>query len=108
MTIESTNEYQLPSTPKDRKAIKDAAEEIIVQLRLKAAADDHIKAILERMKEELEVPPKFLKKMATVRFKDESKGNEFDKLVIEQDSFEVAYETLWLNDSAAQDDSEEE
>lgn len=109
MTIESTNEYQLPSTPKDQKAIKDAAEEIIVQLRLKASADDQIKAIVERMKEELEVPPKFLKKMATVRFKDESKGNEFDKMVIEQDSFEIAYEKLWLaNESNSASDSDEE
>jgi len=108
MTIESTNEYQLPSTPKDQKAIKDAAEEIIVQLRLKAAADDHIKAIVERMKEELEVPPKFLKKMATIRFKDESKGNEFDKMVVEQNSIEIAYEKLWLTDGDNGDKSDEE
>lgn len=110
MTIESTNDYQLPSTPKDQKAIRDAADEIVHQLTLKAAADAQIKAILERMKEELEVPPKFLKKMATVRFKVEAKdGSEFDKMVIEQDSFEIAYEKLYLvNQSGAEDGSEEE
>lgn len=95
MATETPNDYQLPSTPKDRQAIKSASDEIIVQLIRKAAADDQIKAILERMKEELEVPPKFLKKIAAVRFKEETKGNEFDKLVQEQDTFEVAYETLY-------------
>ena len=83
MTVESTNEYQLPSTPKDRKAIRGAAEEIIVQLIHKASADDHIKAICERMKEELEVPPKFLKKLATTEFKNHDKDN--DLLFIKSD-----------------------
>ncbi|QDJ96500.1 hypothetical protein Xoosp13_314 [Xanthomonas phage Xoo-sp13] len=106
MSIETNGDYQLPSTPKDQQAIRNAADEIVIQLMRKAAADDQIKAIVERMKEELEVPPKFLKKMATVRFKDESKGNEFDKLVQEHGSFEVAYETLYRK-ASDQEDSEE-
>ena len=106
MTIEQTGEYQLPSTPKDRKAIKGAIQEIVVQLTLKASADEHIKAILERMKEELEVPPKVLKKLATVRFKEETKGNEFDRITNENDSFETVYETLYLIDSDEEETEE--
>lgn len=110
MSIESTNEYSLPSNPKDRKAIKDAAEEIIVQLIHKASADDQIKAITERMKEELEVPPKFLKKLATIEFKDRQKGNEFEKQTIEHESFQIAFETLFRTDGNDDntDDSDED
>ncbi len=109
MSIETTNEYQLPSTPKDRKAIKDAAEEIIVQLIAKSNADAQIKAITERLKEELEVPPKFLKKLATTEFKDREKGNEFERQLNENESFSIAYETLFRNGStSAQDDSDED
>jgi len=108
MTIEQTNEYALPSNPKDRKAIKDAVEEIIVQLIHKASADDQIKAIVERMKEELEVPPKFLKKLATTEFKDRQKGNEFEKQTIEHESFQVAYETLFRRANDAADESDED
>lgn len=100
MTIESTNEYQLPSNPKDQAAIKGAVEEIIVQLIHKASADDQIKAIVERMKEELEVPPKFLKKLAVTEFKDREKGNEFEKQTIEHESFQIAYETLFRTESS--------
>ena len=108
MSIESTNEFVLPSNPKDRKAIKDAAEEIIVQLIQKASADSHIKAIVERMKEELEVPPKFLKKLATIQFKDREKGNEFEKQSIENESFELAYETLFRSDDVTDSESDED
>lgn len=108
MSIESTNEYVLPSNPKDREAIKNAAEEIIVQLIQKSSADAHIKAIVERMKEELEVPPKFLKKLATTQFKDREKGNEFEKQSIEHESFEIAYETLFRSDDVADTDTDED
>ena len=107
MTIEQTGEYQLPSTPKDRKAIKGAIQELVVQLTLKASCDEHMKAILERMKEELDVPPKVLKKLATVRFKEETKGNEFDRLSNEHESFETVYETLYLTDSDDEEETEE-
>lgn len=108
MTIESTNEYQLPSTPKDRKAIKDAAEEIIVQLIHKASADDQIKAILERMKEELEVPPKFLKKLAITEFKERQKGNEVVRQQNEFESLFAAHETLFGAASVNSDDTDTE
>ena len=104
MSIETTNEFQLPSTPKDRKAIKDAAEEIIIQLIHKASADDQIKAITERMKEELEVPPKFLKKLAVTEFKDRQKGNEFERQVTENESFATAFETLFRIDNSVTSD----
>lgn len=98
MSIETTGDYQLPSTPKDRQSIKDAIEEIVVQLITKSNADAQVKAIVERMKEELEVPPKVLKKLANVLHKEREKGNEFEKLSIEHESFEIAYETLFRSD----------
>lgn len=106
MTVESTNEYVLPSNPKDRKAIKDGIEEIVVQLLHKASADDQIKAIVERLKEELEVPPKIAKKMATTAFKDRERGNEFEKQSIEHSAYEIAYETLFRADDADSSDDE--
>lgn len=108
MTIESTNEYVLPSNPKDRKAIKDGIEEIKVQLITIKSANEHIKAIQERLKEELELPPKVAKKMATISLKDDEKGNEFEKQSIEHESFEIAYQTLFRADDPAGDESEEE
>ena len=108
MSTESTGEYILPSTPNDRKRIKDALEEIVVQLIQKSSADGQIKAILDVLKEELEVPPKIAKKLATVLFKEREKGNEFDKLSQEHESFEVAYETLFRTDDSSQDDSDED
>lgn len=108
MSTESTGEYILPSTPKDRKRIKDALEEIVVQLIHKSNADGQVKAILETLKEELEVPPKIAKKLATVLYKEREKGNEFDKLSLEHESFETAFETLFRNDNPADDDADEE
>ncbi len=108
MTIESTNEYVLPSNPKDRKAIKDGIEEIKVQLIAISSAKEHIKAIEQRLKEELEVPPKVAKKMAAISLKDDEKGNEFEKQSIEHESFEIAYQTLFRADDSAGDESEEE
>lgn len=108
MTVESTNEYTLPSTPKDRETIKNCIEEIVVQLENKASADIQIKDILDRLKAELEVPPKFAKKVATTLFKERTKGNEFEKLSIEHESFEIAYETLFRNAGTDGDDDSED
>lgn len=108
MTIESTNEYVLPSNPKDRKAIKDGIEEIKVQLITIKSANEHIKAIQERLKEELELPPKVAKKMATISLKDDEKGNEFEKQSIEHESFEIAYQTLFREGDSVEDDSEQD
>jgi hypothetical protein len=95
MSVNSTNEYVLPSNPKDLEAIKNGIEEIKVQLTYINLAKEQIKAITDRLKDELEVPPKIAKKMAVTSLKDDEEGNAYEQQSIEHQSFEIAYEKLY-------------
>lgn len=108
MSIESTEEYTLPSNPKDRLAIKHGVEEIKAQLIIIESAKEQIKAITERLKEELEVPPKIAKRFATVSLKDDMRGNEFEKIVNESESFAINYETLFRASDSTPNEADEE
>lgn len=95
MSIDSTNEYTLPSNPKDREKIKDNVEDIVNLMHQKAAIEGSIKEKEAAMKEELGIPPKIVKRLAKTLFKEQQAGNEFDKIQNEHEAFADSFEILF-------------
>lgn len=102
MSIETTGDYALPSSPSDRNKIKDALHEIVEQMCMIDGYKDNIKEIQDRLKEEFMMPTKITNKLAKTLHK-----HEYEKVAQEQDAFSIAYETLFqMGDSG--DDTEQE
>jgi archaellum component FlaC len=79
----------LPSNPKDIERIKNAVKEYSDSLVRIEAEKDQMKAIVDLMNEELEVPKNVFKKMAKVYHKQ-----EFDKVTTDASDFEEYYQTI--------------
>lgn len=82
-------EYTPPSSPSDRKKIQDAISEYAKSLQRGDDEKSLQKDIGARMKEELEVPPKLLRKLAVTLHK-----HNFGDAKAEYEDFEAAYEVF--------------
>ena len=70
---------------------KSAAEEIVAQLTIKKSADEQIKSIKERMKDEHDIPGAELSKYAAKMFK---KQEDSSKYLEESDFMQRMYEEV--------------
>lgn len=79
----------IPSSPKDRQAIKNAVTEIGNSLTRIEAERDHIKDILARIEDNQEIPKKIMRKLAAAVHKQ-----KVAEVQSEQDDFDALYETV--------------
>lgn len=88
MTQQTTN-IVVPSSPADRKAIKDALQEISNSLTRIEAERDMIKDILQAVQDNQKVPKKYVRKLAKIYHKQ-----NYNEVQQEQDDLETLYETV--------------
>lgn len=88
MTQQTTN-IVVPSSPADRKAIKDALQEISNSLTRIEAERDMIKDILQAVQDNQKVPKKYVRKLAKIYHKQ-----NYTEVQQEQDDLETLYETV--------------
>jgi hypothetical protein len=79
----------IPSSIEDRKKIKDAVEEMSNSMVRVSAERDFQKDVCDRIKDEVGLAPKYLKKLATVYHKQ-----TFVNVQEENESFETLYEEI--------------
>ena len=79
----------IPSNPEDQKKIRGALQEIADAMTRITAERELIKDIKDSLKEDFELPPKFITKMAKTYF-----SQNFDAVVTEADDFQTLYETI--------------
>lgn len=79
----------IPSNPEDRKKIKDALEEIATAMIRMGAERSLIGDIKKQLKEDYELPPKIINKMAKVYF-----SNNYEEVVAEDEAFQEAFELI--------------
>ena len=87
---DKTEDYTLPSDPKDRKKIKDAIYEMSGVLQQMDDKRSFMKDIAKGLKEEYGLPPKVSAKMAKTVFK-----HNYKDVLAESSTFEVVYENLF-------------
>jgi len=85
-----TNSIIIPSDPESRRKLKGYVKEIEVELCRMDAARQSIKDILETVKMESEIPPKYVKKCANVFHKQ-----NFEAQRTESEDFATLFETLF-------------
>ena len=87
----STTNIIIPSSPEDRKSIKNALDEISNSLTRIGAEKDLIKDILAlaKVEEDQEIPKKYMRKMAKIYHQQ-----EFALFQQETDDLETLYETV--------------
>lgn len=83
------SEIKIPSSPEDRKKIREAVEEMSNSMARSDSEKEHQKEIVKRMKEEFDMEGKVFRKMATDYHKQ-----QFDKTIHENESYETLYETI--------------
>ncbi len=86
----------VPSSPADRKAIKDAVSEGANSMVRIDAEKDNIKAIAEDMKHNFDLPPNVFKKMVTVFHKQ-----NFAEVTLAGDDFRDMYEILFASEAVS-------
>lgn len=82
-------EFVLPTTPADLKLIQDAIQEYSDSLVRVDAEKSLQKEIADMVKEKLEMPPSFFKKLAKTYHKA-----TYDQEVSAADAFQTAYEKI--------------
>jgi lysyl-tRNA synthetase class I len=85
----STDSYTLPSSPADRKKIKDAIHEIAGALQQMEDKRSFINDIKKSLKEDFKLPPSVTAKMAKTLYK-----NNYQEVLGESSTFEVVYENI--------------
>jgi archaellum component FlaC len=88
MTQQTTN-VVVPSSPEDRRAIKNALQEISNSLTRMEAERDLIKDILQTVQDNQNIPKKYVRKLAKIYHKQ-----NFTEIQQEQDDVETLYETV--------------
>lgn len=81
--------FIVPSSPEDRKKIKDALIEISASLTRMEAERDLIKDILVEVEDKFELPKKYIRKLAKIYHKQ-----NYAEIRQEQDDVETLYETV--------------
>lgn len=94
-----TDDYTLPSDPKERKKIRDAVYEMSGILQFMADKREQKKDIAKMLKEEYGLPPKVSNKMASVVFK-----HNYQNVLQESSTFELFYENV-IGDGASDSSS---
>ena len=79
----------VPSSPEDRKAIKDALREISDSMTRMEAEKDLIKDILQTIYDNQKVPKKYTRKLARIYHKQ-----NYTEVQQEQDDLDALYETV--------------
>lgn len=79
----------IPSSPEDRKKIRQALEEISNSLTRIEAERDLIKDILQDVEDKFELPKKYTRKVAKIFHKQ-----NFKEVQEEQSELETIYETV--------------
>lgn len=88
MTQQTTN-IVVPSSPEDRKAIKNALQEISNSLTRIEGERDLIKDILQTVQDNQSIPKKYVRKLAKIYHKQ-----NYNEVQQEQDDLETLYETV--------------
>lgn len=89
MSQAQSSNIVIPSSPADRKAIKDALQEISNSLTRMEAERDLIKDILQTVQDNQSIPKKYVRKLAKIYHKQ-----NFSEVQQEQDEVETLYETV--------------
>lgn len=89
MSQVQSSSIAIPSSPADRKAIKDALQEISNSLTRMEAERDLIKDILQTVQDNQNIPKKYVRKLAKIYHKQ-----NFAEIQQEQDEVETLYETV--------------
>lgn len=85
------SKFIIPSDPKTRQSIKNAVKEIDNAMTQIDSQNDHIKKILENVKEKTEVPTTVIKKMATTFHKQ-----NIDQIITDTSDFEAIYDIIMI------------
>ncbi len=89
MTTVNTQELILPTSEKDIEKLKNAIDEAIIQLQKIDDCKLQLKAIFDHIKEDLDIAPKYTRKLAKTAYKDSFKDD-----VAENDDFVQLYELI--------------
>lgn len=89
MATQQSEQIIIPSSPADRQKLKGMIEEIARCMQRMDDEKSHIKDILDEAKENFEIHPKYIKRMAKAYYK-----NDFNDTKVENDEFETLYETI--------------
>jgi hypothetical protein len=88
-----TQEVIIPSNPADLKKIKGMIEEAAHCFQRIADQNEALKDILDTIKEDFQIAPKYSRKMARAYYK-----NNFHDTQAEYQEFETLYESVLGND----------
>ena len=91
----------IPSSQKDRQALKNMIVEITNSLSRIDAEREHITSICADAEDKFEIKKKLVRKIASTMYK-----HNYSDVVAENDHFELLYETL-IEGRKAQDDAED-
>lgn len=86
---QQTTSIVVPSSPEDRKAIKNALQEISNSLTRIEGERDLIKDILQTVQDNQNIPKKYVRKLAKIYHKQ-----NYNEVQQEQDDLETLYETV--------------
>lgn len=84
------SDIMIPSSPKDRTAIKNAIIEIDASLTRMDAERDHIKSVLESVEEKFELPKAYTRKVATAYHKQ-----NLVEMTNTMENVEAVYDTIF-------------
>jgi hypothetical protein len=84
-----SNNVIIPSSEADQKKIKDALFEISASMTRMEGEKSLIKEILSNIEEEVNIPKKFMSKMARVYHRQ-----NYSQEVADQEDFQTLYETI--------------
>ena len=93
----------VPSSPADRQKIKMALEAMTASMDRIAAEKEHMKDVIDKLKEEHAMEPKTTRKMAKTMY-----DRSYSDLQQENEDFELLYEAIVENMSVSGDDGGEE
>lgn len=96
---DKTNDFNMPSSPADRKRIADAINEIVGQMQMIEDRRAYIKDVKDMLKDSFGMPKSVVAKIAKARFKD-----AYEDMTAEDQAFEATYETLFLSSNTTDDE----
>lgn len=102
MTEESQS-FTMPSSPADRKKIKDALHEMCGAMQFMEDKREFMKDVADSLKEQFEIPKKITMKMARTLYK-----NNYGDVSNEADQFTTLFESLFQTNTSAVDDLTDE
>jgi len=79
----------VPSSPEDKKKIRQAMDEISNSMTRMESEREHISEIKKKLKEDFQLPPKVINRMAKVHHK-----RNFTEEQASNEDFEILYETV--------------